>query len=220
MTLLNHHPLLEGILHQSIMKKDFQHLPSYFPRTKQDDNDLKDRLTALKTRDNLAHADHLPASHDDSSTPTIPLNPSTMIMDTTSIVTEIGREMQETVSSAPVLDSMPTLDSYVEHHTEKSNVYYSSQQGLRPMRPSSIAHPPFPSTIRDSIGTSGATESTNRFIAERKDTKKTVSNTPPSPVTLTEEEEETTTSTIITTTVTMTVPVPGNYRKIHPVYNK
>ncbi|XP_056415027.1 seizure protein 6 homolog isoform X1 [Hyla sarda] len=200
MTLLNHHPLLEGILHESIMKKDFQHLPSYVTRTKQDDSDLKDRLTALKTRVNLAHVDHLSTSHDDSLTPTIPLNLFTMIMDTTSVVTENGKEIQETISSAPFLDSLPTLVSQDALQTEKGNVY-TSQQGLSHVKPLSNVHSPLYATTQ-------AAESTNRFTAERKHIKKTIPNISASTVTLTEEEEETTTSTIITTTVTMTVPVP------------
>ncbi|KAM4044910.1 seizure protein 6 homolog isoform 1-T2 [Anomaloglossus baeobatrachus] len=209
MTLLNHHPFLEGILHESIMKKDFRHLPSYFSRTKQEDRDMKDRLTALKTKVNLAHADHFPTSPDDSSTPTIPLSPSTMIMDTTSSVTDNGREIQETVSTAPVLESLPTLDSRIPLQTEKGNVYHTPQQGLSHTKPLSIAHSSFPDTTQDSFDTYGAAERTKtRIIAERKNSKKTISNISSSSATLTEEEEETTTSTIITTTVTVTVPVP------------
>ncbi|XP_075052941.1 seizure protein 6 homolog isoform X2 [Mixophyes fleayi] len=215
MTLLNHHPVLEGILHESIMKKDFSYLPPYFARTKHPEDNLNERLSALKTRVNLAHPDNVPTFHGDSITPTMPLTPSTMIMDTTSIVTENGRdtgEIQEAVSSAPVLDSLPTSSALVIFQTDKSKVDYDSQQDVTHTEPSAITHSMFSVARDDSIGpaTSVLSKNTTSIPAGSRslDIKKIVSSISPSPVTSYEEEEETTTSTIITTTVTMTAPVP------------
>ncbi|XP_063811977.1 seizure protein 6 homolog [Pseudophryne corroboree] len=217
MTLLNHHPVLEGILHESIMKKDFRYLPPYFARTKQpqDNSDLKERLSALKTRGNLAHPDYVSTSQGDFPTPTMSLTPATMIMDTTFVVTEYGRdtgELQESVSSAPVLDPLPTSDSHVLFQADKSNADDYSQHDGKHLEPSSVTHSKFSIATQESISpaTSVLSKTTTSIPAGSNglDIKKVISNISPSPVISYEEEEETTTSTIITTTVTMTAPAP------------
>lgn len=217
MTLLNHHPLLEGILHESIMKKDFRHLPPYFTRTKQsqDNSELSDKLSERKTRINLAHPDNVPMFHADFSTPTMPLTPSTMIMDTTSVVTENQKDfgvVLETVSLVPVVDSLPTSDAHFILQTDKSKVDYGPQQDISHIELPSVTHTSSSFSVKDSVSsaTSGISKSTYRTPkhASIPDRKAISSNI--SPVTAFEEEEETTTSTIITTTVTTTVPAPGN----------
>ncbi|XP_077336515.1 seizure protein 6 homolog isoform X1 [Lithobates pipiens] len=217
MTFLNHHPLLEGILHESIMKKDFRHLPPYFTRTKQsqDNSELNDKLSERKTRVNLAHQDNVPMFHADFSTPTMPLTPSTMIMDTTSVVTENQKGfgvVLETVSLVPVEDSLPTSDAHFILQTDKSKVDYGLQQDVSHIELPSVTHTSSSFAVKDSVSsaTSGISKSTYRTPkhANIPDRKEISSNTSPSPVTAFEEEEETTTSTIITTTVTTTVPAP------------
>ncbi|XP_072273668.1 seizure protein 6 homolog [Pyxicephalus adspersus] len=217
MTLLNHHPLLEGILHESIMKKDFRHQPPYLTRTKQpkDNSRLNDKLSEQEARINLAHPDNAPMFHADFSTPTMPLTPSTMIMDTTSVVTENQKNFGEamgTVSLEPVVDSLPTSDAHYILQTDKSKVDYGPQQDISHIELSSVTHTSSSFAIKDRVSsaTPGISKSTNRTPTHASilDTKKISSHMSPSPVTAFEEEEETTTSTIITTTVTTTVPVP------------
>ncbi|KAM4701053.1 seizure protein 6 homolog isoform 2-T2 [Discoglossus pictus] len=224
MTLLNHHPLLEGFLHETIMKKDFRHLSPYLTRVRpaQDTSDLKEASSTLKMRvplDNLAHPDHGPFFDDASATPTVPLIPSTMIMDTTSIVTEMGKDMaksHETLKLTPILDSLTPPAAKPLPVTEKSKVvsdshHIMSHVELPSIKAASFSHTE-PSLLRQhdiSLATSVSTSSAKSPTRPNKwNTKKVRSTTSSSPVTSHEEEEETTTSTIITTTVTTTVPAP------------
>uniref|UniRef100_A0A8C5PHE7 Seizure related 6 homolog n=1 Tax=Leptobrachium leishanense TaxID=445787 RepID=A0A8C5PHE7_9ANUR len=224
MTLLNHHPLLEGILHETIMKKDFQYLPPFLTREKPTDNSYS-RSEFLPIRitdelDNLAHSNHAPAFHDDSSTPTVPLQPSTMIMDTTSVVTEKGREMnpmQESIRSAPIAGTHPTYPAHGRQLTESSKSISDSHQVLSHLEPSTIENRAFTSSKSSmhmeevsvlAISVPSRSPTSLPLIPSRQDIKNLAVTAESLPVTLYEEEEETTTSTIITTTVTTTVATP------------
>ncbi|KAM4795461.1 seizure protein 6 homolog [Rhinophrynus dorsalis] len=222
MTLLNHHPFLEGIIHEAIMKKDFQHLPLYFSRgmLPQEKSGFNEELTTQKMKlplDNLAHPD-VHAFQSDSATPTAPLIPATMIMDATTVVTEKLKEMNEsheTVRSAPILDSLPTSTAHIVSETENNKIAAETHQTLNHVEHSSLKEmsssytqsSPFredDSTLETSVLSRSATSipiGTNRWDLN----KGTVTIRPSASY---EEEEETTTSTIITTTVTMTEPTP------------
>ncbi|XP_068126236.1 seizure protein 6 homolog isoform X2 [Hyperolius riggenbachi] len=213
MTLLNHHPLLEGILHETIMKKDFQHLPPYFARNTQP-QESNERLSTIRTKVNLAHLENYPTSHEDLSTPTMPLGPSTVIMDTTSAVTENHRDfdkLQGTMSSSvPVIDPLPASDTHGILQKPKSKNYYGQQEDTNHL--SSVTHTSSLATTQDSIkpAASSISKSASKSVTLPSilEKKKVPPHLSQSTVTATEEEEETTTSTIITTTVTTTVPVP------------
>ncbi|XP_053313031.1 seizure protein 6 homolog isoform X2 [Spea bombifrons] len=228
MTLLNHHPLLEGILHETIMKKDFRYLPPFFTRTIPEDNsDLRKTMSTTKNSDtlvNLAHPDHVPTFHGDASTPTMSLTPSTIIMGTTSVVTEKGKEMsdpQDTGTSAPIPDSLSSSVSHGVQQTESSKAFSDSHRTLSHDETSSVhdttvAHSSS-SQYRENeitLATSVLRGSTTSIPLDqnRSDTKTITDPNTPLSVTPYEEEEETTTSTIITTTVTMTelAPEPCN----------
>ncbi|XP_053561200.1 seizure protein 6 homolog [Bombina bombina] len=220
MTLLNHHPLLEGLLHETIMKKDFQHLSPYFTRIKPEQKvgSLKDNPTT-KTNiplGNLAHPGHVSGFHDESATPTVPLIPSTMIMDTTSVVTEKSKEMsnpQKPLQLTPILT--PSVN-HVLPLTEKTKVVSDSHQAISHVEPPTLKaitnSYTEPSHFRDDASFQATSVSTNtakiRPSSNMWDMRKVTSSISSSPVTAYEEEEETTTSTIITTTVITTAPAP------------
>ncbi|XP_063306047.1 seizure protein 6 homolog isoform X2 [Pelobates fuscus] len=222
MTLLNHHPFLEGILHEAIMKKDFQYLPPFFTRSKPADNTyLRNKLSEIKTTDldNLVHSDHAPTYHD-SSTPTLPLLPLTMVMDTTSVITEKGKELsqlQESMRSAPTPGSLPTYASHGALFTEKSKTVLNVHQALSHVEPSSLhsmasTHSQYSLRREDNSSPAkfvpSGSPTSIPLAPKRTKVKKVTVTAAASAVPSFEEEEETTTSTIITTTVTTTVATP------------
>ncbi|KAM8977049.1 seizure protein 6 homolog [Pelodytes ibericus] len=215
MNILNHHPFLEGILHETIMKKDFQYLPPFLTKARPaNNNDLGRKLSTIKmteSLDNLVHAGHAPTFRGDVSTPTMPLTPSTMIMDTTSGITEKGREMspsQEPMQSAPIADSLPTSASHGVPLTESSKTVFYSPYDTDIFFTQSKSSLYREDDISLSTSVLSGSASSIPLSPKRSGAKKLTSTTAPSSVTSYEEEEETTTSTIITTTVTMTVSAP------------
>ncbi|KAM9320616.1 seizure protein 6 homolog [Gastrophryne carolinensis] len=213
MTLLNHHPLIEGILHESIIRKDSRHIPTYFSRTKQaeDSSDLKDRLSALRTKVNLAHTETAPTFYGDISTPIMPLTPSTMIMDTTPVVTEQKRDFRaflETVSSQPAINLLPTSKSHLILQTDEASYNSPKVKSHTETLPVTQTSSSFAKKESITPATLSKGKSTTRTpTPPSMDANMVLANVSSLPSTF-EEEEETTTSTIITTTVITTVPIP------------
>ncbi|KAG8450463.1 hypothetical protein GDO86_002935 [Hymenochirus boettgeri] len=220
MTLLNHHPLLEGILHETIMKKDFQHLPPYFSRSSpvQDNSDSGKKWTTQKVKipfNNLAHPDDVHKVYGSSTTSPVPLITSTIPMDTKSALNwKETSESHETVRSAPVPATDPIVKGNMASITDESkDLDHAKSYTIQPaVHAVTLSHPgispykehdiPLTKSIQGSDTTIHSAESV------RWDMNKISATIIPSTVTSYEEEEETTTSTIITTTVTMAAPVP------------
>ncbi|XP_004911761.1 seizure protein 6 homolog [Xenopus tropicalis] len=210
MTLLNHHPLLEGILHETIMKKDFQYLPPFFSRSKptEDNSGSQDILVTQKLKipfDNLAHPADVHKFYEASTTSPLPLIQSTIPMDTTSSVTETGREVSEThevVRLAPIPATSPTSVADIVPKIDKSD---DLQQQVTA---ASSSQTEASSLSEDDIALSTSIQDRGPHGSNLLQKKKAIDSIMPSTVTNYEEEEETTTSTIITTTVTMAAPAP------------